>query len=70
MGEEKRVIEFQVTDVDSVWLEPGIQAGVRILFCTDGEMELAVRVPPEALAKLESKLAAVRSAQAERTGIQ
>ena len=67
MSTEKQVIEVGVTDIDGVFLEPGPQGGVRILLCTNRAQELALRLPPEVLAKLEARLAEARDIQAGGT---
>lgn len=65
MSDDKPIIEFSVTDVDMVAVEPGAQGSVRVLLCTDHAQDVALILPPKALATLETKLEAVRERQAE-----
>ena len=70
MSDDKPVVEFSVNDVDSVWVEPGIQGGLRILLGTDHAQDVALTLPPKVVAMLESKLAEAREHQARLSGIQ
>jgi hypothetical protein len=67
MSKEKPVIEVGITDIDGVFLEPGPQGGLRLLLCTERAEELALRLPAEVLAKLETRLAQAREMQAGAT---
>ena len=67
-NEDKPVLEFEVTDLDSVWAPPDAKGSVKILFCTVETCEVALNVPPAALAKLEIKLAKLREMQAQMSG--
>jgi hypothetical protein len=65
---DKPVVEFEITDLDSVWVPPNAQGHVKILLCTAQTYEIALKVPPATLAKLESKLAKLREMQAQISG--
>ena len=69
MSDEKPVVEFSITDVDLVAIQPGIQGGLRVLLCTDHAQDVALILPPKVLAILESKLEAAREHQAKSGGI-
>ena len=56
--------------VGSLAVEPGIQGRLRILLCTDQAQDVALILPPKAVATLESKLAEAREHQAKASGIQ
>ena len=70
MSDDKQIVEFSVNDVVSLAVQPGIQGGLRILLRTDHAQDVALKLPPKAVATLESMLAAVREHQAESSGIQ
>jgi hypothetical protein len=65
---DKPVLEFEITDLDSVWAPPDQQGNIRILFCTGQTHEVALKLPPAILAKLEVKLTKLREMQAQATG--
>ena len=67
-NEDKPVVEFEITDLDSVWAPPDGQGHVKILLCTAGTYEIALKLPPAVLAKLETKLAKLREMQAQVSG--
>ncbi len=69
MSDDKQIVEFSVNDVVSLAVEPGIQGGLRILLCTDRAQDVALILPPKAVATLESMLAAAREHQAKSSGI-
>ena len=60
---DKSVHEVRATAIDGVFLEPGLQGGIRILFTTEGAHEFALIPPPAVLASLEAKLASVTEEQ-------
>ena len=68
MSEDKPVIEVGITDVDSAFIEPGVQGGLRLLLCTNVAHDLALKIPAKVLAKLETKLAEAREVQAQMGG--
>ncbi len=70
MSNNKPIVEFPVNDVVSLAVEPGIQGGLRILLCTNHAKDVALTLPPKAVATLESMLAAAREHQAKSSGIQ
>ncbi len=70
MSNDKPIVEFFVTAVDSLAVQPGIQGGLRILLCTDRAQDVALIMPLKAVATLESMLAAAREHQAKSSGIQ
>ncbi len=70
MSDDKPVVEFYVNDVDSVWIEPGIQGALRVLLCTDHAQDVALRLPLRVLAILESKFEEVRASQQKSSSIQ
>ena len=70
MSDDKPVIEFSINDVDSLWAEPGIQGGLRILLSTDHVQDVTLILPPKVVARLESKPADAREHQATLSGIQ
>ncbi len=70
MSDDKPIVEFSVNAVDSLAVEPGVQGDLRILLRTDHAQDVALKLPPKAVATLESMLAAVREHQAESSGIQ
>jgi hypothetical protein len=67
-NDDKPVVEFEITDLDSVWAPPDAQGNVKILLCTAETYEIALKVPPATLAKLETKLAKLREMQAQMSG--
>jgi hypothetical protein len=62
---DKPVVEFEITDLDAVWAPPDVRDHVKILLCTTQTYEIASRVSPATLAKLEMKLAKLREMQAQ-----
>lgn len=66
---QKPVIVFEVTDIDFVGVDPGINGAVRILFDTSEKhaQHIALVLPPEVVAKLETRLEQVRQELAKRT---
>ncbi len=70
MSDDKPIVEFSVNAVDSLAVEPGVQGGFRILLRTDHAQDVALILPPKAVATLESMLAAAREHQAKSSGIQ
>ncbi len=70
MSDDKPIVEFSIKDVVSLTVQPGIQGGLRILLCADHAQDVALILPPKAVATLESMLAAVREHQAKSSGIQ
>ncbi len=70
MSDDKQIVEYSVNDVVSHDVQPGIQGGLLILLRTDHDQNVALKLPPKAVATLESMLAAVREHQAESSGIQ
>jgi ribosomal 30S subunit maturation factor RimM len=64
---KKPVIEIVVADIDFVGVDQGIQGAVRIILETESPQEVALVLRPEAYAKLESMLEAVREEMAGRS---
>jgi len=60
---DKMVQEVRATAIDGIFLELGLQGGIRILFTTEGANEFALIPPPAVLASLEAKLASVTEEQ-------
>lgn len=71
MTDEKPVALYEISEVDGVFMEPGLSGGVHILLCTKGAShEIALKLSAAVVADLEYRLAAVRKSQAEESGLQ
>jgi hypothetical protein len=68
MSDDRLIAEYNITDVDPAWVPPDAKGDVRIVLCTMQEHDVSLRLPPDALAKLEAMLAHVREVQAEMGG--
>ena len=68
MSDDKPVMELDITDINSIWIPPNVQGEVRIVLCTAQSHDISLKLPPEVLAKLETKLLQAREAQAETSG--
>jgi hypothetical protein len=69
-NQDKSIVEFDITDLDSAWAPPDLLGKVKILFCTSEACEIALNVPPAILAKLEGKLVKLRDMQSRMSGKQ
>ncbi len=64
---EKKVYQVLVTDVEFVEVQAGDQIEVKVVFATTNETDLALRMPPLVVSKLEAIFAKANEDLAARS---